>query len=264
MYMEIIPILLIIAFLIILFLIFLLLLPLIRKQRSKTPDNTAEIHTVPHPFTFKNNPADPLNERVVEVINRMGAVGDEAESKYQNSLIALRPNAERIVSIVSAEYKNLNERQYLDRWSLIHLLSELKHSSSLAILDEILSSRVPPERSKNPSSFSTVGEEIIIRTTAVEAITRLGAEGNAEALRLLLKHSKHENFSVKRACVQGFLAHGGKDARERIMKELPENDRYILNIKREDIKNIPQPKIGKYTKDSNGHDAPKMPPPFKS
>jgi hypothetical protein len=230
------------AIVVILLLLFLLLFPYIRKQFSKTTDDSSEVQLKPHPFEFKGSPDNPINEQIVGAVNRMGGVGDNAEAEYQTSLDKLRAVAEEAVPIIVAEYENLPEVQYLDRWSLIQLLAELKQPSSLPALDEILSSPIPPERAKSShDGFSTQGEEIMIRTTAVEAIARLASEENREAIDLLIKHAQHENFSVKRVAIQDYLIIGGEKARKVLMEMLPESDHYILNIRREDVRKIPQP-----------------------
>lgn len=244
--MEITQLLLIIAILIILILLYLLLQLRIQKQSSNISDDSVETQVNPHPFGFRESLNNQLNEQIVEVVNRMGEFGDNAEANYQSALDALRQNASEVVSIVASEYRDLPENQYLDRWSLVQLLAELRHPASLPILDEILTSRIPSELSNDPHSFTTVGEEVMIRTSAVEALTQISADGNREALELLLRHTQHENFSIKRACVQGYLAHGGENAREMLLEVLSESDRYILNIRSEDVRNVAQPQGENY------------------
>jgi hypothetical protein len=173
----------------------------------------------------------------------MGGIGEDAEDRYQHSLKALRAHINDALIEIAAQYRRLPARRYLDRWSLVQLLTSLAERESLAFLDEILSSAIPPEESKNPSTFSTVGQEVIIRTTAVEAVERLAAKGNADALGVLLKHTQHHNFSVKRAAIQGYLAQGGKNARHELLKTLPRQDHRILEIRRTDVREVPQPKV---------------------
>jgi hypothetical protein len=245
-FMETTPLLLIVLILVILLLLFLLLLPRIRKLLSATPDSSLAIQVIPHPFGFRRSPDNRLNEQIVEAVNRMGGVGDDAEANYQAALNTLRQNAAEVVSIITSEYRDLPENQHLDRWSLIQLLTELRHPASLPVLNEILSSRIPPERSNDPHSFTTVGEEVMIRTTAVEALTQISADENREALELLLRHTRHENFSVKRACIQGYLASGGENALQTLLEVLPESDRFILNIRRADVRDVPQPRGENY------------------
>jgi hypothetical protein len=216
-------------------------------DRPKIPrTDSLDIRVTPHPLGFKGSSDNPLNEQIVEAINRMGGTGADAEANYQAVVNALRSEAKEVVSIVAEEYRSLPRNQYLDRWSLVQLLVELRDPISLTMLDEILSSQIPPEESKDPHSFSTVGQEIMVRTTAVEAVTRIAADGSPQALELLLKHSRHNNFSVKRVSIQGYLAHGGKDAREALSKILPPDDQYILDIRRTDIRDVPQPQGQSY------------------
>jgi hypothetical protein len=213
-----------------------------RSQSSG--DDGLEIKVKPHPFIFSRDPKNPLNEHIVETINRMGGVGEDAEKRYQSCLNVLFRNAREVVAIVEQELKDQPVDSYLDRWSLVHLLAELKQPSSLGALDSILSSQIPAERSKDPHSFTSVGEEVVIRTTAVDAITRIAADGAKEAQELLLKHVRHENFSIKRAAVQGYLQVAGEGGRETLQKALPERDHHILDIKVIDVRQAPQAEGG--------------------
>jgi hypothetical protein len=216
----------------------------IRNVRGDTPeidvDDELTVETVAHPFRFKESVGDPVNELIVEAVNSMGGVGLEAEAGYQKALYALGRKAAAAVKIVAAEYRDLPEDSYLDRWSLVHLLAELKHPASLQLLDDILSSAIPEEKSPDPHGLTTVGEEIMIRTTAVEALTRLAGDGNEAAAKLLLKHARHENFSVRRASIQGYLEYGGPEARQVLLKTLPRKDRSILRIRRQNVGEVPQ------------------------
>lgn len=254
--MEVLLVSLIIAGFIILLLLFMLLRPRIQKLRRRVIDDSLEIQTRPHPFEFKESPDEKLNEQIVRTVNLMGGFGDDAEENYQASLEMLRVVAEKAVPIVVDEYGNLPEKQYLDRWSLIQLLVEMKHPSSLPALDKILSTPIPPERSKAPHRFSTRGEETIIRTTAVEAIIQVAAEGSREAADILLRYIRHENFSVKRAAIQGYLSLGRENARKVLREMLPESDHYILNIGTKDVRDTPQPRGDRDLKRPETDDAP--------
>ena len=217
------------------------------KGTSDTPrldqGDSVELQKSSHPFGFRASPDNPINAQIVEAINRMGGGGEDAEAAYQSSLDALRRQSKKVASIVAVEYNELPEEQYLDRWSLVQLLAELKDTSSLQVLDEIVSSQIPPERSTETHSFSTVGEEVMIRTTAIEAIARIASK-NKQALEILLKHAQNRNFSIKRAAIQGYLEQGGKDAREVLTKALPKKDHYILDIRRMDVREVPQAEGG--------------------
>lgn len=209
-------------------------------------DDSLKIQVIPHPFSLKENHDNALKEKIVNAINLMGATGEDAEYNYQKALDALCRRSKEVIAILASEYKNLAKDRYLDRWSLVQLMAELKDPSSLPILDDILTSQIPPEESKDPHSFTTVGEEVMIRTTAVDAIALIAADKNSQALDLLLKHARHDNFSVKRTSIQGYLEHGGPDARQRLLSLLPKNDHHILDIRRRGASQPPHIEGGLY------------------
>jgi len=220
----------------------------VQNTRGDTPrvvrDDGLEIVVKSHPFVFSRDPKNPLNEQIVETINRMGGVGEDAERSYQACLGHLFRNAREVVAIVTQELKDQPAGNYLDRWSLVYLLAELKQTASLGALDDILSSALPAEQLKDPHEFTTLGQEVMIRTTAVEAVTRLAADGAKEAQESLLKHALHENFSIKRACIQGYLQVAGEGGRATLQKQLPQRDHYILDIKAIDVRQAPQAEGG--------------------
>lgn len=215
----------------------ILLVPWLRGRFQQTGDDKLEIDIVP-PFQFKRTDKR-LADRILEAINRMGAVGNDAEEKYQKSLKELKPHATNVVEAIGEELKLVPTTQYLDRWSLIQLLADLQDPASLPLLDTILSSKMPTELYKDPHARSSLRQETINLTTAVEAITRIASEHNRQATELLLKHTAHESLSVRRASVQGYLLYGGGEAREKLLKHLPQQDHYLLDIRKMDIQDVP-------------------------
>jgi len=223
---------------------------------TKEVSDKLSIDTKPHPFSFKKNPKDPINELIIEAVNRMGGVGENAETEYQAILKKLLTVSEKAIPIIIDEYNTLPETNYLDRWSLIQLLAEIEHESTLKFLDKVIVTPLPPERSKKPSEFSTKAEELIIRTTAIEALKRLAIKKHDEAVKLLLKHTKHEVFSIKRAAIQGYLEVDDNDPRKELLRILPKKDHYILDIKRVDVKEVQQPEPEKDLKQPEYIDVP--------
>src|SRR3712207_8247200 len=65
---------------------------------------------------------------------------------------------------------------------------------------------IPLERSKDSHSFSTVAEETILRTTAVDGVEQLAAEGNDDAREADRKstrlNSSHANISYAVFCLK--------------------------------------------------------------
>lgn len=198
------------------------------------------IQIVPHLFQFERSVAPELASRLVDAINLMGGVGEAAEACYQRALDGLARQAKDAVKALAEEYQRLPTSQYLDRWALLQLMVELRHEASLEFVDRLLAGVLPEEQSADPEHASTSAEEIMIRTTAVDVLDHLAADGSASARDLLLRHATHENFSIKRAAIQGYLAHGGEGARERLQKHLPQRDHFILDIHRLDVRQVPQ------------------------
>lgn len=180
----------------------------------------------------------------------MNSSGDDAEQAYQRSLELLRERADEVVDVVGAQYDALDEDQYLERWSMIQLLTDLRHPASLRVLEEALRRPIPPERSSEPAhGLSTVGEEIMIRTTAVEALGRLSSDGDLAAKELLLRQVRNEAFSVRRAAVQAVADSGDSQLLESVRKELADgDDQQLLAYRRLDVTSVPQAEGGRFLK----------------
>lgn len=220
-------------------------------------DSSLEVKVVDNPFKFKNSSDKKLNSMIVETINAMGAFGDDADKNYQKLVRQLRENNDA-VSILTDEYASIDESQYLDKWSLIELLGEIGNEKALDFLNQVASEKLPREKSKDPHSFSTVGEEIMIRTTSIDAISKLANKGVKRAGESLLKHVQNANFSIKRAAVQAFLEVGGKDSLETLRKELPKDFHYVLEIQRTDVRKVPQAEGGLFVKTNDKDNLPKL------
>jgi len=220
----------------------------------KSPDtpflggpDTLETKRVESPFSFAGSSDNELNAAILEAVNRMGGAGDDAEDNYQRSLAALKERAEDAVDVIVAEYEALPEDGYLDRWSLVHLLSELRTAAAVKAFNRIITSKIPPEQRKESHDSSTVTEEVIIRTTAVEGVVRLSADGVEEARKVLLRHARHRMFSIRRASVQGLMETGTDGDREELRALLKERgDEGLLKITRIDVREAPQPIGGRF------------------
>jgi len=212
----------------------------------RTPD-TLEIKVAEHPFLFRGSRNKEVNSLIVEAVNRMGGVGDDAEEKYRRALEALKSHAGEVIDIVAAEYESLPEERYLDRWSLVQLLSELRDPKAVKVLNGIIASKIPPEKFKESHDFSSVTEEVIIRTTAVDGLAKLSANGVEEARRALLRHSGSRVFSIRRASVQGLMETGtDEDKKELRTKLKAKGEERLLKIRRVDVRQVPQATGGRF------------------
>jgi len=206
--------------------------------------DTLRVEMSDHNFSFDRSVDRELAGRIINAINLMGGTGERAEACYQRALDGLARRSKEVNGALQDEYDRLPARHYLDRWSLVQLSAELKSEEAIAFHDRILSTAIPPENSEDPHSHSSVGEEVMIRTTAIEALSRIASDGSIRALELLLRHATHEIFSVKRAAIQAYLTHSGPDGRDKLLKVIPERDHHILDIRRTDVRQIPQAQGG--------------------
>jgi len=221
------------------------------SKSSDTPflasPDTLEIQQAEHPFSFRSSKDKELNALIVEAINRMGGVGDDAEENYRRALNSLRKRGPGILEVIVAEYEDLPEDAYLDRWSLVQLLVELRYPEAVKPLNRIISARIPAEKFKKSHDMSTVAEEVMIRTTAVEGLVGLSAEDVAEARDVLLKHAAHRTFSIRRACVQGLMQTGTDDDKRKLRRLLKERkEEGLLKIQPVDVRSVPQPIGGRF------------------
>lgn len=216
---------------------------------SLEPGDALEVEVIPHSFQFRHIADDPeLVGALVDAVNAMGGAGECAEDDYQEALSALRRRTKKASAAIVGEYQAMAEDDYLGRWSLVMLLAELGHRDSVKLYAEILESGIPEERSPDPHSFTTAGEEVMIRTTVVEGLERLVAEGHDEAVEVLLSAVNHDNFSIRRASVQALIATGGDDMRERLVEVLPKRHHDLLTIERRDVRTVEQAQGGMFLK----------------
>ena len=211
-----------------------------------TPD-TLEIRQTEHPFSFRGSKDEKLNALVVEAVNRMGDVGDDAEENYRRALNSLTKRGPGVLDVIVAEYENLPEDSYLDRWSLVQLLIELRYPEAVKPLNRIISAKIPAEKVRRSHDMSTVAEEVMIRTTAVEGLVRLSADGVAEAREMLRQYAGHRTYSIRRACVQGLMQTGTDDDKRKLRRLLKERkEEGLLKIRRVDVRSVPQPIGGRF------------------
>jgi hypothetical protein len=210
------------------------------------PDSV-QVRAVEHPFSFRDSSDAELQALVVDAVNKMGGVGEDAEDNYQRALTALAQRADDAVDVIVTEYEALPEERYLDRWSLVHLLAELRQPAAAGALNRIITSRIPAEKARGSHDASTVAEEVMIRTTAVEGVVRLSADGLEEARKILLRHARNRTFSIRRASVQGLMETGTDADRKELRALLKERgDERLLRIQRMDVREVPQPIGGRF------------------
>ena len=208
----------------------------LRKVTSGTAQTIAPVPQGPD--GIGNNDAGRLLRNFLANVN---AAGPNAETDYQAALAALRTDPSGILTEIMRAEHAANETDYPTRWSLVHAAAELRDPAALEFLSSLIRRPIPPERSADPHSFSTVGEETILRTTAVDGVRSLATADVAAARDALWTFLDLPSLSIRRASVQALLAIDQSAAsRSRLASRLPSDQQFLLNVKPMDVREVPQ------------------------
>ncbi|MEU9116815.1 hypothetical protein AB0D04_34955 [Streptomyces sp. NPDC048483] len=177
-----------------------------------------------------------LGTALLEALRAMGALDDTdeyADERYQQVLGRLRGYpAEEVTALLRRGWESLPEFAYLDRWGLVQLLTDLRLTTATDVFETILTTPIPPERTPAYTHRpSTVGEEITIRTTAVDGLAELAAQDDPSAVELLIRHVTDTHRSIQVACVMA-LRDLGEDAGVDVSSLVPEKDQKLLHMRR--------------------------------
>lgn len=188
----------------------------------------------------KPQPLSPVGELVRQVLVSMNASGDDADEVYQHSVAAMREYpVEAVIEIARLECV-CQTTDYAARSALVYAACELEHRAALPLLKSVVLTPIPPEENLDPHA-AIVTEETIIRTTAVDGVVILARQGDKDVIDLLFDFLDVPSISIRRAAVQGLLASPqGDDLRGRIAECLPKNQRFLLDLKKLDVRKAPQ------------------------
>ncbi|MFG2138256.1 hypothetical protein [Streptomyces sp. NPDC048650] len=182
-----------------------------------------------------------LGTALAEALYAMSGTGAYAEENYERALDALHGYpSEEVAALLQRGWDTLPESAYPDRWGVVQLLTDLRLPTATDVFGTILATPIPPERApEDAHRFSTVGEEIILRTTAVEGLARLAAQDDAGAVDLLIRQVTGGHRSVQVASVMA-LRVLGEDAGVDVSILVPEEDQELLRIRRSDVARLPR------------------------
>ena len=190
----------------------------------------------------------------------------DAESEYQRALSRLREEPERAAVEIAAAYGGCDVRNYPSRWSLVFAASELRHEALMPFLTHVVDTPLPPEPREPSHGFSIVTEETILRTTAIEALGHLAANGNSDAVEALLRFLKQPSISIRRASVEALRSTKHyKKLVERVRAELPPDLHFLLKLEHPRVHEVKQVSDPKRFLSSEASMAPRDPaPPLRS
>jgi hypothetical protein len=187
--------------------------------------------------------ASPAGVRLRNFLNVVYSLGDNAEEDYQRALRELSEYAEEVLAEIARASADCHEQDYPLRLALVQTAVSLRHPAALPYLANLVKTPIPEEQSGDPHSYSTVAEETIIRTTAVDGIAEHAKNDDERAVALLMEFLRIPSFSIRRAAVYGLLAtKNAEEYREKIKCSLPEDQQFILDLRKTAVRDIPQVK----------------------
>lgn len=202
-----------------------------------------------------------LYRTLIDTLGAMTASGPDADGVY-NSIVRRLGADEEFVVVVLKTLESLEESQYQERWALLQLAIDLEHPAAGEYLAEFVRRPIPEERSKDPvHGVSTVTEEVILRTTAIEGLARL-LRRDFDSTDVLLEIVASSDYAAVRRASWFALIDGGRvDAVERARALLQESEYgWIVGLRRVPVHEAEQhdPKLI----DPNRPSRSDIPPPF--
>ena len=180
--------------------------------------------------------------RLENALKAINGFGDDAEKNFEEALKELREIPEEVVlELAQAFDDKCQPDAYPIKWGLVFLATELKSKAAYHFLKRLIFTPIPDERSANTGSFSTVAEETILRTTAVEGMS-IFLNDDKKAGDLLLECLKLPSISIARAAIQTLAKAGQLDdkLRKKIEDLLPKERHYLLKIKPTKVEEVEQ------------------------
>ncbi len=182
-----------------------------------------------------------LYARLISTVSAMTAGGARAEEAYRRALEEVRDD-EEFAAVTVRTADALDEDAYEERWALTQLAIDLEHPVVERYLSDLVRRPIPEERAEDPShGLSTVTEEVILRTTAIEGLARLQRRDVDTADVLLETIARSDYLSLRRASWFALLDGGREDASERAKSILIDRgDGWITEIRRIPVEEAPQ------------------------
>ena len=209
----------------------------------------------------------PAGVALSNAIAAMSQHGDDAEEEYQRALEDLRKQVDAVAVEIARASNDCETKDYPSRWALVHVAAELRHRAMLPFLRNLVETPIPAEQSKDPHSFSTVAEETILRTTAVDGVGELARDRQSkDAVEALWEFLKQPSLSIRRAAIQGLYGAAGnnKRVRDRISSLLPEEQRFLLDLKAVEVTDVPQiSRPQRHLSAAGREERPEAPPAFR-
>jgi hypothetical protein len=182
-------------------------------------------------------------DRLRDAIGAMYASGSDAQALYEQAAKTLKREPEAMMVAIIAAYGGCQPRDYSQRQALVQAAAVIGHKAAVPFLASVALSEIPPEISSDSHGFSTVAEETIIRTTAVDALTEQARAGERQVIEELIRCVASPSFSLRRAAVTGLMSLSeGKNLRRRLEALVPKDQHFVFALKKTPVRQALQVK----------------------
>ena len=158
--------------------------------------------------------------------------GDVTDASEEATIERMRQHSSAVLDELTHVYSTIAQEAYDARWGIVYCASRLKDPTALTFLREVVTSSIPPERSRNIHLHSTVAEETTIRMRALEGVRLLAADGHDDAQKLLFNFLQLPSLSLRIAASQALITlPGGENHRSRIEEQLRASEQGFLRLR---------------------------------
>jgi hypothetical protein len=156
---------------------------------------------------------------LIDAIGAMTTSSRDADEIYAAAIRRPRDDEEFVV-LVLRTLDQLEESAYQERWALLQLAIDLEHPLTGRYLVDFVRRPIPEERAEDPvHGVSTVTEEVILRTTAIEGLARLFRR-DFDSTDVLLETVESSDYVAMRRAAWFALIDGGRDDAVQRAREL--------------------------------------------
>ena len=210
-----------------------------RRSREEDTFSVASYRSIPDVGADRR-----LWQRLIGAVSAMTASGPDAEEAYQSALAQLREYGGEAVDVIAATYEQLEESAYQERWALVQLLTDLSLPETTRFFGKLVGAPIPEERSRDTvHGVSTVTDEVVLRTTAMEGLSRRVRAGDRDAVDALLPALENDFIAMRRAAWHALVDGGDDDGMAKGRDILSSRgDDWIIELRRTPVAEIDQPR----------------------
>jgi len=170
---------------------------------------------------------------VGEGIRHLHSSDKEGELAFQRVVELLSHSRSSVKTVIELSHRVAREDVSL-RWSLIHLLGEFGDESSAEFLRQTAIEQLPAEEKRQVCESPRDGE-VLIRTAAVQSLVRVASRH--PAVQEMFLHLVADR-PVRAVLIEAVKAAIELGLRDKVAQLLPEQDKWMLEIKRVRVQEI--------------------------